>query len=159
MLDKLKEMLSPIAPVLGGMLGGPLGAAAGLAVKKLLTGNDNASDDELLQALQNLTPEQKLAIQKLDNDFNLEMEKLALEQYQIDANDRANARSMHIANYDWVTTLLAVGFLAIYAIIQLYAIYSPGNQDDIISARVQDIIVMIVSFYFGSSSSARKNEK
>lgn len=43
---------------------------------------------------------------------------------------------------------IALCFILIYAIIQWLAINSPGGQDDIISARAQDIIMVIIGHYF-----------
>lgn len=51
---------------------------------------------------------------------------------------------------DHVPMIIALFFCFIYAVIQLLAIFSHG-ADDIISARVQDIMVMIIGFYFGAS--------
>ena len=48
--------------------------------------------------------------------------------------------------------VLALLVVLIYAVIQFMAIYNPGNQDDIISARIQDILVMIISSYFVSKN-------
>lgn len=44
--------------------------------------------------------------------------------------------------------ILAFCFLLVYIAIQICAISHPTTQDDIISARVQDIMVMIIAFYF-----------
>jgi hypothetical protein len=48
--------------------------------------------------------------------------------------------------------LLALLFLIIYAIIQWQAIHNSSGQDDVISARVQDIMVVIIAYYFVASS-------
>ncbi len=52
---------------------------------------------------------------------------------------------------------LALIFVIIYAGIQWEAIHNPGDQDDVISARVQDIMVVIIAYYFVASS--RENRK
>lgn len=52
---------------------------------------------------------------------------------------------------------LALMFVIIYAAIQWATIYNPGDKDDIISARVQDIMVVIIAYYFVASS--RENKK
>jgi hypothetical protein len=78
MLDKIKQLLSPMAPVLGGMLGGPLGAAAGTALKQLLCGNQQASDEQLAAALETASPDQLVKIKQMDNQFKLDMEQLAV---------------------------------------------------------------------------------
>lgn len=56
-----------------------------------------------------------------------------------------------IRKHDWVPSILAIGLLIIYSIVQIYCIFHNGSDDDIISARIQDILIMIISYYFGSS--------
>lgn len=55
---------------------------------------------------------------------------------------------MHLKFKDY----LAITFVVIYAAIQWEAIRHPGDQDDVISARVQDIMVVIIAYYFVASS-------
>jgi hypothetical protein len=52
---------------------------------------------------------------------------------------------------------LALLFFMIYATIQLLAIFNPGTQDDVISARVQDVMMAIIGYYF--IASAKENKK
>jgi|GEM_PF-1305422 len=158
MWDKIKEIISPLAPVLGGMLGGSARAVAGTALKQLLCNNADASEDELLKAVQAATasPEQLVKIKELDNQYEIRQQEIA-------AQDRNSARSRQVelakvGQHDPVPTILAIGFLIIYAMVQLYAIYNPGTQDDIIAARVQDAVMIILTYYFGSSWSSRKKD-
>jgi hypothetical protein len=53
---------------------------------------------------------------------------------------------------DHIPAILSVGFLVVYAFVQVYCITHGNNVTDIISARLQDILIMIVSYYFGSSN-------
>jgi hypothetical protein len=53
--------------------------------------------------------------------------------------------------HDHIPTILAVGFLSIYALVQIYCVMHSTSANDIISARLQDVVIMIVSYYFGSS--------
>jgi len=56
----------------------------------------------------------------------------------------------------YVPSILAIGFLIIYSVIQIYCLLHIGSEDDIISVRLQDILIMIVSYYFGSSQEKLK---
>jgi hypothetical protein len=68
----------------------------------------------------------------------------------IDDADAANARDMAIKHDNRMPMILALIFTAIYIAIQAAAIYHPSTSDDIISARVQDIMLIIIGFYFGN---------
>lgn len=59
---------------------------------------------------------------------------------------------------DHFPDLIAAAFVLIYAFIQWHVIHHPGVQDDVVSARVQDVVVMIVSFYFGSAHKKRSGK-
>ncbi len=52
--------------------------------------------------------------------------------------------------------ILALFFAIIYAVINLFVIYHPDNQDDVISARAQDIMMLICGYYFVSSHRKKK---
>lgn len=178
MWDEIKKALSPFAPVLGGMLGGPLGAAAGVAVKKILTGNEQASNDELMQALQNITPEQRFALQQADNDFNLEMERLALQQYQSEMLDTADARKRQVEmakqGINWITLMDAIT-TEVLALINVLGFWIYGGvmflmvrHDDIntVEATLIGTILgyaiseakAVNSFKFGSSRGSKQKD-
>jgi len=57
-------------------------------------------------------------------------------------------RGFHEMN---VKDVLMCVFIFLYAAIQYYVIHHPGVQDDAISARMQDIMILVVSSYFGKS--------
>lgn len=60
---------------------------------------------------------------------------------------------------DFVQTLLALGFLVNYAAIQIYCVTHDSKNMDIISARFQDVLIIIISYYFGSSHIKNNDEK
>lgn len=44
--------------------------------------------------------------------------------------------------------IFAFLILIIYCIVQVYCISNPGDQDDIVSARMQDVLLVVVTYYF-----------
>jgi hypothetical protein len=52
---------------------------------------------------------------------------------------------------EFVPAFLAIGFLINYAAVQFYCVIHENAANDIISARFQDVLIMIISYYFGSS--------
>jgi len=66
MLEKIKQGLSP------------LDMAAGTALKQLLCGNEQASDEQLAAAIETASPEQLAKLKQMDNQFKLDREQLAV---------------------------------------------------------------------------------
>jgi hypothetical protein len=71
--------------------------------------------------------------------------------FGLENDDAKNARDYAIRTNDRVPMILSYIMTGVYIAIQFAAIYNHG--DDIISARVQDIMVMIIGYYFGSKHS------
>lgn len=55
-----------------------------------------------------------------------------------------------ILSKDYVPTILAIGFFFNYGIVQFWCLVHPNLQTDIISARYQDALLMILSYFYGS---------
>jgi len=180
MWDKIKQIVSPIAPVLGGMIGGPVGAAAGTILKQTLLGSDKASDDELLHALQGMTPEQQTALKQAEYNYKLEMERIGLQYHQVDAADRADARQRNaqissneklpplvVAFIALTPTFLSyinvIGFFFI-ALMSLYFMHV-GDISTVEVGLLSTLVGYGISeakqtntFHFGGSSSLRKKD-
>jgi uncharacterized MnhB-related membrane protein len=95
MWDKIAAVVKPFAPAIANALTGNVpGAVAGVAIalKNTLFGKADVSDDELLTSLQNITPEQRLAIVQAD----IEMARIEGEQEKVRLADVADARSASV---------------------------------------------------------------
>lgn len=95
MWDKLASLVKPFAPAIASALTGNVpGAVAGaaIALKNTFFGKADVSDEELLSAVQNITPEQRLAIIQAD----IEMARIEGEQEKVRLADVANARSTSV---------------------------------------------------------------
>ncbi len=142
--------IAKYAPVLASALGSPAGAIVLALIAKAL----NVKDVEIIDKLKK-DPAAADALEKLEMEHHEALIKLANEHYATEVTDRQNARSREVAVRDHMTAIIAIAFIVIYTIIQLYVLRFPTNADDIISARVQDIIIMIISYYFGSVHRAK----
>lgn len=146
-LHELANLVGKSAPLLGSILGSPL---AGIGIG-LLSSVFNINSDqkmELLKAIQN-DPEAEIKIRQLENQHKESLLQIKAQIYSTEVDDRKNARTREIAINDHVPAILAFVFLAIYSAVQLYAITHDDPAIDLISARVQDVLIMIVSYYFG----------
>lgn len=95
MWDKIASLVKPFAPAIASALTGNVpGAVAGaaIALKNTFFGKTDVSDEELLAAVQKVTPEQRLAIIQAD----IEMARIQGEQEKTRLADVANARSIEI---------------------------------------------------------------
>lgn len=149
----LKSIVSKVAPVLGTALGGQAGGLVGALISSAFGGNKNP--DDLAQVIAN-DPEAAIKLKSIEYQHMQELERINALNYQTEVDDRKSARQMQVDSKSYMPAVLAISFVVIYACIQYFVISNPGGQDDVISARVQDILVMIISFYFGSSHNQRR---
>lgn len=147
----LGTVVSKVAPVLGAVLGTPL-AGMGLSLLGNLFGLDAKNINGLVEAVE----KNPLEVKKLELAHLEALEAIASKNYEIEVDDRKSARAREINLKDHIPMLLSVGFLLNYAAIQFYCVTHPSNAIDIISARFQDVLIMIMSYYFGSSHSSRE---
>jgi hypothetical protein len=151
-LDDVAKLVFKSAPVLASVLGGPL-AGVGVSLLSGLFGGSSFDPATLLEKIQN-DPTSAEKLKELEYQHS---EMLAqIQQFSNEVADRKDARQREIelvrlGKRDLVPSFIAVSFLLCYFCVQIFVIYSPSPMNDIISARVQDIFVMIISYYFGSS--------
>ena len=161
LLAKFGPLLGQVAPTIATALGGPL---AGVAVKTLsnaLFGHEDASEEQISEAMAAATPDQLAAIKKIDADFKVQMKSLDIDLERIAAGDRDSARQMQVANKDWVPKALAVfitfGFFGVLVWMLIFGLPKSG---------VEALLMMIgslgtafggvVQFYFGSSAGSKE---
>ena len=148
-LENVAQLVSKSAPLLGSVLGSPL-AGIGISLLSNLFNVDPHQTDKLWQALSN-DPDVDSKLKQLEYEHQEALQQIAHADYQTEVEDRQNARLREMTIKDWVPTILALGFLMFYGAMQFYCVMNNNPQDDIISARFQDILIMIISYYFGSS--------
>lgn len=157
MWDKIKKILSPIAPVVGGMLGGPMGAIAGNAIKQALNLSDDATEDDVLYAVEHASAEQLLAIKQMD---------LQLEELQ--QKDRANARMREIelsktGNKDSTPQYLAYILTGLVFVVFLFVLMHqiPSENRNLVYAMVSSLTtvwIAAMAYYHGSSSGSKQKD-
>ncbi len=97
-----KKLVNGLAPTLGTALLGPLGGMALKTIAAAVTGNAEASEDEVAEALASgtLTGEQIVALRTANNQFELDMQHMQIDLAQLNAQtelayvtDTSNARA------------------------------------------------------------------
>lgn len=149
MLTNLIKLVADVAPTLATVLGSPV---AGIAISLISSafGLTSKKPEDIINAIQT-TPNSQITLKQLEIEHSEELLKLATANYSTEVDDRKNARAREIALHDHVPAILAFLFVVCYAAVQLYCLIDPNTINDIISARLQDILIMVVSYYFGSS--------
>ncbi len=154
MLQNLINAVKHAAPAFAGALASP---AANIAISLLANAFGVTGDVDTLALAITSDPVARAKLLMLENEHAEALAKLASADYATEVDDRKSARLREISLHDHVPFILACAFLVIYALVQFTAVFYPAPSEDIISARVQDIMVMIVSYFFGSTN--RKGRK
>lgn len=149
-IDAIVSDVKKVAPLLGAVLGSP---ASGIGVSLLADafGVPSADSDAILRAVRT-NPEANQKLAELEATHSLALAQLASADYGVEVDDRKNARLREMTLHDHVPFILALLFVVIYALVQFTAVFYPTPGEDLISARVQDIMVMIIGYFFGSTA-------
>lgn len=115
-----KETLASIAPTLATALGGPFAGAATKFLTSKFLDDENASESDLEQFIVGANPDQLLLIKNSDNEFKLSMEKMGVDVFKIEADDKKNARSEH--KHSYMPAVLSVG-LTLFVMAIVYALF------------------------------------
>lgn len=153
-------------------LGGPLGTMAAAVVGKAIgadkppAGTADGISNAIATALAN--PEQRAALIKAEQDFQLQMAELGYKDAEaleaIAAGDRASARAMQVQTRSILPGLLASGVtIGFFGLLALTATHAPPASSekvlDVMTGSLGTAWIMVISYYFGSSSgSAAKTQ-
>lgn len=154
-----KSIVKSVAPVLGTALGGPLAGAASKFIADKILGNSDATETDIANYILSATPEQLIKLKELDNSFELEMSKLGVDIYRIDAADRDSARKRQMTMGDWTPNIIAVVYLILFfGTIYYFSRDGLIEQENVLIARLQDVLLLIMSFFYGSSAGSRSKD-
>ena len=154
MIDKLKNLVSTVAPALGSALGSPLGGAAisMIADKLGVPNNQQAVEKAVRQA----TPDEMLKLKEADNEFEVKMKELDVDVFRLETEDKQNARAAF--SKDWTTKLMGIltlsGFMGYIFLVTL----QPPEQNsealiNLVLGYLGGLASAVISFYFGASQS------
>jgi len=159
MKDLIKNIVGAVAPTIGSAMGGPLG---GMAMNKIADVLGVPNDQKSIQqAIQNATPEQMLELKKAEQEFEIQMEELGVKVFELETQDKQNARSMF--SKDWTARIIGLftigGFLGYIFLVTL----QPPEQNsealiNLVLGYLGGLASAIISFYFGASHTPDKGE-
>jgi hypothetical protein len=164
-MDLLKTfgpLIGQVAPTIATALGGPIAGMAVRALSSALLGHENGSEDDISAALASATPEQLASIKRIENDFKVQMKSLDIDLVKISADDRKSARDMQISTHSYIPSILATiviggfGIITAMKVLGISMSSDPTVQDLLTTLR--DGVILVLSFYFGSSSNSRDKD-
>ena len=162
MKDKYIDLVRTFAPTVAAALGGPMAGMATKMLSETLLGKPDGKNSELMKAVIGATPEEMIKVQELEKTFELEMEKLGVDVFKMEVEDRKSARLSNKG--DKTPAILGVvcfiGFFGILA--SLIFIDIPQTSQAALTVMLGSlgtIVAQVANYYWGSSkSSSNKNE-
>ena len=161
LIAKFGPLLGQVAPTIATALGGPLAGVAVRTLSNALFGHEDASEEQVSEALANATPDQLAAIKKIDADFKVQMKSLDIDLERIAAGDRDSARQMQRETNDWTPKALAFfitfGFFGALVWILIFGI--PKNGTEVLLMMLGSLSTSwtgVVQFYYGSSAGSKQ---
>lgn len=165
-----KSILKTILPTLGAAipLPPPFGQMAAAAIGKAIGVEGLTPDkaEDAIAAAQVKDPEILLKLKQVDADFQLQMAQLGFESAEkleeIAAGDRASARVREVAVKDYTNRIIAYGIVVLTLSMEGYVlIWGTPAVDGVVLGRImatlENALMLVLAYYFGSSSgSAQK---
>jgi hypothetical protein len=159
-MKKLKSILGTLAPTLGAAIGGPIGGQAGQILSSILGVPNNPKAIEV--AMNNITADQMVELKKAEIEFELQMKELEVDIFQLEVNDKQDARGKF--NKDWTARIMGIavvgGFMGYIFLVTL----QPPEQNsealiNLVLGYLGGLASAVISFYFGASNTPDKNDE
>jgi len=158
---EIGQSLLKVAPILGTALGGPAGGLAG-ALLAAKFGGDATKPEELLKRI-NSDPERDAKLAEIEADkeiqwktllVNAENNRLVNEtaQLKIQADDKASARAMNMANKKWTDELSKLFEIFFVAFLIFYCLKA------LIDKTITGEEIPILTLILGAAISEWKNQ-
>ncbi len=156
-----KKTLASIAPTIATALGGPFAGAATKFLAGKFLGDENASEADLDQFVSTANPEMLLAIKESDNEFKLSMAKMGVDVFEIEANDKKNARAEHKHSYMPAALSVSLSLVVAGIVYMLFYLQPPEGSKDVLFMLLGVVIKEwggAMQYWFGTTrSSANKD--
>lgn len=157
-VEKIGNFISKSAPLLGQVI--PIPGAE--PILKMIGAAFGASDEnDLLKKLaSNLDAAVKLI--EIQSNTQVQLQQILANQaaaemqyqqnmYGYEVQDRTSARQ----SKEWMTDVLAIVFVGLFAFFKYFMITHPKYKDDGLSTMLTELLLLVAYFYFGSSRGSR----
>jgi len=161
---RIRRAIANTAPGLAHALGGPLAGAAVAQLSRAIFGAPDATEEALSEALAAASPEQLIALKKVEQEFQVALRQASVEEHRIDAGDRADARERQTAMDDWTPSILGAlviaGFFSVLAAMLMRAL--PAGMETefaIMLGALATMTAAVVNYFFGSSAGSKEKTR
>jgi len=166
-----KQVLGTYAPTALKMFGGPFGAIAGTALQAVFGTSDPA---QLETSMANMTPEQAVALRKVEADLQAKMRELGISEEELYLKDVADARAMEVATRDPTVGRLAWmvigGFILLSSGVVVACFVWPERAKELLTGEaglffgtvfgyLMNEAKQASAFYFGSSQGSKDKDE
>ena len=160
-MDKLLDLVRTVAPSIATAVGGPLAGMATRAISEALLGKPDGTEDELVEAAKNATPEELLALKQAEQSFVVRMRELDVDLERIANEDRSSARDREVKTGDWTPKALAaavtLGFFGVLSYMISNGLPQHGGEAMLVMlGTLGTAWGAIISYYFGSSAGSKE---
>ena len=160
LIAKFGPLLGQVAPSIATALGGPLAGVAVRTLSNALFGHEDASEQQVSEALSTASPDQLAAIKKIDADFKVQMKSLDIDLERIAAGDRDSARQMQQNTKDSTPKILAyfITFGFFGALVWILVFGLPQTGLEVLLMMLGSLSTSwtgVVQFYYGSSAGSK----
>jgi hypothetical protein len=156
------DWLKTIAPTIATALGGPL---AGMAVEAISSAiGIDPKDVKQTIAEGKLSADQIASIKTAEIELKARAQELGLDFAKLAVEDRKSARDMQVATRSLVPPLLAILVIAAWGFVQYFLmtnVIDPSMRELVarVLGTLDGAVIMILSFYFGSSSGSQAKDE
>jgi hypothetical protein len=156
------DWLKTIAPTIATALSGPL---AGMAIEAISSAiNIDPKDVKQTIAEGKLSADQIASIKTAEIELKARAQELGLDFAKLATEDRKSARDMQVATRSLVPPLLAVLVIAAWGFVQYFLmtnVIDPSMRELVarVLGTLDGAVIMILSFYFGSSSGSQAKDE
>lgn len=169
-LDQAADILETVAPTVATAFGGPLAGQAVQFIEKALGLTPSGSMDDrqaaAAQAIVMATPDQMLALKKMEVDFQTHMADLGVELEKMAAGDRDSARKREVEVKDRtpaaLALLLTAGFFGVLATMIWHGLPKDTAGSEAMLTMLGSLgtaWIMAMTYYFGSSSGSEAKNR
>jgi len=151
----LIKLVTGYAPELGAALAGPAGGLVGTLVASVFGGSKD-NPEELIKRIQT-DPEAPIKLKTLEYQHQEELAKLKLNDYQVEVNDRVDARKYGIEYKDFMRRMAYIVTAGFF--VALFVLFCPQVNLNTDEKQMMSIVLgmlvgkwqTIIDFFYGSS--------
>ena len=157
-----KDIVKTVAPVIGTALGGPM---AGGAVKMLagsLLGDENAPEEAVQQFILDANPDALLKLKTLDKEYDIKMQKLGVDVFKLEVEDRKSAREAHKDSKFPAMLCIALTAMVTLMFVLLSLHEVPEKNSSILYMMIGQVVTAwggAIAYWFGTTKSSSDKNK